>query len=276
MRLPNLLFLTVGGALLFLLCTSAAARAAVEFCPAKAGVPFPVGTAFGTPSAHYAYDLTALTPRTVYVTLIADTDHGWYRWDLSGIALTNVKRYIHNYPRDATRLPDLPYTVAASPTLAVDFPVPVTVRHAWVASVGKNRSPCDVPAFDSAKDKEPEVDVSPTPSTSYTPAVATSTQAPFEIGYCALKFANSTVVRPVRPNPTSVDPSYGRAAIIATALDPNGYLTDAWVYDSSGNAAFDHAALLAAKASTYVGAVSYCRPVRSTFLFMATFTPYYQ
>jgi hypothetical protein len=281
---PKLAVFSVGAATIFALCCSAAARASVEFCPAVASVPAPIGAPFGAASTRYAYDLTAQTPRGVDANLIADTDNGWYRWNVSAISLTTVKRYAHD-PPGYHLPPSLPYTIASSPTLSVTFPVPVVVRHAWIESAlavgdpslqwnGKNLAPCEVPAFESAQDKTPDPDVAPSPA-ALAPAVASAAQAPFDIGYCALKFADSTVIRPARPQYDGWgDPSvYGYAATIATALDPSGHLIDAWVYAGSGSAAFDRAALRAARDSTYVGAVSYCRPVSSRYLFIASAIP---
>ena len=68
---------------------TAKVSAAAEFCPATASVPLPAGAAFGTPARTFYYELSALTPRTVTGTLIADTTSGWYTWNVNGITLTN-------------------------------------------------------------------------------------------------------------------------------------------------------------------------------------------
>lgn len=281
-----MLLKVVVAAIAIVLGDAAAARAAVELCPATASVAIPIGAAFGAAATQYAYDLEAATPRTVDATLIADTDKGWFKWSVSGVALANVTRVIPSKQFQFQRTPGTvarqTYTSAESPGLAVAFPMAVTIRHAWnvSANAGKGASPCDVPAFDGDKDKvptKPDGSVAATPAPGYTAALATATTAPFAMGFCDFPFINGTVLKPVQPRPTLPTGAEmllnGYATTIEVALDPGGRVIDAWIYASSGNAAFNRAALQAARASTYTGGVSYCRPVNSTYLFEATFTP---
>jgi hypothetical protein len=277
---------SVAAAAAFAIALTATARAAVEFCPATASVPFPVGEAFGTPALRYAYELNAPTPRGVNATLVADTDKGWYRWSVSGVALTSVTRHTTGDPA----FPPQRYTIAASPTLAVIFPVALTIRHAWVVSAeargdptlrwsAMGVSPCDVPAFDRATDVDPPTNaaLAPTPSALYAPAVATPTPAPFEVADCDRAFAAATVLKPVQPvlTRTYMDeiPPDGYTAFVRVTLDPDGRLIDVSIYASSGYTAWDRAALRAAALSTYTGAVSYCRPVYGEYLFGANYRP---
>jgi hypothetical protein len=264
-------------ALAFTIAATATARAAVEFCPATAGVPFPIGAAFGTPAREFGYELNALTPRNVTATLIADTSAGWYRWDVDGVALTTVIRPFR--PRSIPRnfFPES-FAVAASPTLAVTFPTAVTIHHLWITTAGG--SSCDVPAFDQPSDSlAPDTDqVSRTPSPRYVTVAATASDPPFDIVACARPFAASTVTRPIPPElplSTRESLSYGGGlwAAVEVALDPAGHLVDAWIYASSADAAWNRSALRAARLSTYAGGVSYCRPANGTYLFLATVVP---
>jgi hypothetical protein len=256
---------------------AAAARAAVELCPATASVAVPIGAAFGAAATQYTYDLEAPTPRTVDAELIADTDKGWFKWNVTGVELMDDVRFVAEHPS----APDLQrqlFHVGVSSSLAVTFPTALLVRHAWIvsANAGKGVSPCDVPPFGSASDKTPPPtnSVTPTPAPSSVAAVATATDPPFAITTCAVPFADSTVAKPVQPAfalPSGSMMPDAAAATIEVALDPSGKLIDAWVYASTGIAVFNHAALVAARASTYVGAVSYCRSVSSTYLFQSLF-----
>jgi len=60
-------------------------------------------------------------------------------------------------------------------------------------------------------------------------------------------------------------------SMVKITLDPSGQVVDATVFSSSGNDAFDIAALDAAKLSKYSPRIAYCRPVVGDYLFKVTF-----
>jgi len=261
---------------------AAGARAAVEFCPAAASVPSPIGATFGKPAMHYAYELTALSPRVVNAALLADTDKGWYRWSVSRVALTTTIRHMHQAP-----FPIQTYTIAATPTLMVTFPQALTIHHIWVSSAeayadpslvwdSKGTSECDVPSFDAPTDANPatHADINPLPSLLYEPAVAAPAKPPFEIGSCPREFSSSTlldVTEPATQAWTDVMPSGGFQETVAIALDPAGHVIEAWIYATSSKGPWNDEVLRAARLSTYSGSISYCRHVYAQFLFMAGF-----
>jgi hypothetical protein len=266
--------LMIGGA--------ATARAAVEFCPAVASVPSPIGATFGKPTMQYAYELTALSPRVVNAALVADTDKGWYSWSVSRVALTTMIRRMHQAP-----FPIQTYTLAATPTLMVTFPQALTIHHSWVASAqaagdpslvwnSKGISECDVPPFDGPADANPatHADISPLPSLLYEPAIAAPAKPPFEIASCPREFSSSTLLDETQPATeawTNVMPSGGFQETVAIALDPAGHVIEAWIYATSGEGPWNDEVLRAARLSTYSGSISYCRHVYTRFLFMAGF-----
>ena len=276
-------FLKFGAALLLLvLFNAAAARAAAEFCPAQASVPIPVGATFGAPATRYSYQLTAPTQRSVSATLIADTDRGWYTWNVGDVVLAATQRTFAD-----RAFPPLPYTIAASPSLAVAFPVPVTIAHAWIVSARARSSlflswnglgvwQCDVPAFDGPSDRKPADDAVATapPAAQYPLAIAIATEPPFAIGTCAHEFALATVLKAEAPvyAPTQLDAlsAASHFAAVQVAVDSDGQALDAWIWATSGNSAFNRASVVAALGSTYSGAISYCRPVKGTYLFRTT------
>lgn len=252
---------------------ASAAQGAVEFCPATASVAFPIASAFGTPAKTFGYDLTALLPRTVSVTMIADTSDGWYAWNAGSVTLANTTRNAHMraLPRQF-RLQ--PYVVAASPTLAVTFPTALSIRHLWVTSA--NGTPCEVPAFDAPSDAMPPDpgDVSALISPLYAVSVATPSQPPFASTACNQPFSAGTVTKAQAPDyPLSLRDAGPLASSVEVALDRDGNLIGAWTYAGSGFTMWDRAALRAALLSKYRGAVSYCRPVNGTYLFLATAVP---
>ena len=275
----------------FALC-AAQARAATELCPAEVTKLRPIGASLGMPAAAYAYDFTALTPRSVDATIVADTNDGWYSWSVTGVSVP-LAHHVVSYGKALS----FAYDMAESAPLAVAFPSPVMVRHAWVTTAktsgesalgwdAKGQVSCDVPAFRTASDAiepTPPPNVppsaaatpSPLPSPLTAPARAAHAPAPFDSTLCAQPFG---LARPVQaamleePN-ASFSRSTPGSAEIAVAIDKDGNLLDAWVLGSSGNFSFDRAALRAAKASTYSGAMSYCMAVKSLNIFRAQFTP---
>ncbi len=268
-------FLPLFVLLLFAYGETASARAAVEFCPATASVATPADAAFGAPSRTFNYDITALTPHIVTGTLIADTTAGWYAWSVNGVALGNTTRSWR--PQFLPRQFYLkPYTIAASPTLAVMFPVALAIRHMWFTSAGATQ--CDVPSFDAASDQVPpnSDEVGAIPSPLYALANAMPAQPPFAFNGCDRPFSSGTVQKAVSPDIRNVMGGVGDqllAATVKVALDPTGHIIEAWIFEGSGNAGFDGAALRAARLSAYSGSVSYCRPVNGTYVFIANLIP---
>ena len=145
----------------------------------------------------------------------------------------------------------------------------------WVTSAGGTQ--CDVPAFDAPTDRTPPTteEVAATPSALYPMGTATPAQPPFASTGCDRPFQSSTVLEAKRPIATRLqEAAVGPLAVeVEIALDPAGKLIDAWIYASSGYAGWNLAALRAARLSTYSGSISYCRPVRGTYLFVATVLP---
>jgi outer membrane biosynthesis protein TonB len=59
---------------------------------------------------------------------------------------------------------------------------------------------------------------------------------------------------------------------IKVVLNPDGSLADAWVFYPTGFPEFDEAARIAAAKTKYRGAIAYCEPVPSEYIFRVTFT----
>lgn len=253
---------------------TARARATVELCPATASVPMPSGAAFGTPSRTFYYDLTAPTKRSFDVTLIADTTAGWFGWNAGSVTLTDQRRqYRSQWVPSGFQI--LPYLIAASPTLTVTFPEMVAIRHMWVVSAAAAQ--CDVPGFDGPSDMQapPTGEVAP-PAQRDAAATASAVAPPFAGSGCDQPFVPATVAKALAPDLSFglYEGTIGRiATAVLVAVDSGGHVLDAWTLASSGNARFDLAAVRAARRSTYAGAISYCRPIRSTYVFISTAVP---
>lgn len=263
----------------------APAAAATEFCPAK--LTYIYRQSPNTNAGAYYYYLEALASRSVEGTIIADTDVGWFTWHQQRVQLTRTT-YMSMSPSTTFF-----YHVAESPQLAVVFPRPVTIRHAWVATARTQddhvlnwdvRGIVTCEPLDFAPGKYPDGTQtrSPqagdeTPAPAPPPAHAVAAAAPFPVVSCAKPFAPAAATDAVEPDfPRSVAQqgfSGVTSSEIAVAIDPQGKLVDAWLWASSGYSALDDSALSAARRSKFTGAMSYCRPVSGTYLFQADFAP---
>jgi TonB family protein len=257
----------------------ATARAATEFCPAEL---FELRSAPSDTVSTFHYRLSALSPRTVDATLIADTDRGWYAWQQPGVQL--VKTTLA-YKARAVRAR---YARAESGDLSVSFPPGLRVNHAWVTAAQtygesgfgwdeKGKVTCAPPSLEPARrttasiapDPQPG---DPTPPPATAAVIATPSQPPFEKETCDKPFASARVTDAMRPTYPDVPlPVPYASVLVYVAVDENGKLEDHWIFVSSGVRAFDEAALRAAGGSRYAPAVSYCYNVAGLYLFRADF-----
>ncbi|MBV8491605.1 MAG: hypothetical protein JO199_13850 [Candidatus Eremiobacteraeota bacterium] len=251
------------------------ALADTEYCPAR----ITELNARSMPSSAYVYHVQALGKRTVDVNMIADTDRGWFSWSANAVPLLGVFSIAGGAG----------FEQAESAPMWVTFAQPVRVVRAWVVSASATGDKnfgwdkdgtveCDVPDFSDAYSLDesigrPALSATPSPASSVR---AVAAEAPFPPATCAHPF------EPVRLR-VAIDPRFpssvhfgdygGRADVrLGLAVDEFGELTDAWFLTSSGLQAFDESTLLAARQSTYVPAVSYCRQVKGFFVFRATFS----
>jgi TonB family protein len=280
------------------LCFGAAkADAMAEFCPATVASVESTGGA-DVPSAEYSYVLDAKTARTVAdAAIVADTDHGWYRWRVANLPLQMTSQAgTHRGPAGMVN-----YTskFARSERQLVVFPEVLSVRHAWITSArsddesvlgwGKvGEFACEVPAFPNrgvgtaelARSQSHKATPSPAPAG---PALAApadgavraiATSLPFDSIDCVTPFRDVRVTGAVSPDYPSIlrGNAPGRNSVILdVASDEQGHVLDVSVFAGSGFAQFDAAAMRAARQSSYSGAVSYCQQVKGEYLFTATF-----
>lgn len=237
--------------------TPAPAPAHAEFCAAGvAYFPAIPATSDGR-STGLIFGLLASSPRTLDdATIIADTDGGWYTFDLSRVTLTAGK-----------------YGLGYSPFTMAVFDKPVFVRHAWVTKAqGRD---CGLPTFGGAFYSPRKAQ----PSQGLRRIVARPIPAPYTTD-CAQPFAEATVVHPVHPDfprglapvmSSGTGPTY--VSEIEVMVGDRDDLVDAWVYKRSVSPEVDANALRAARASTYRSAVSYCHKANGDYLFRADFEP---
>ena len=251
------------------------ARAFTELCPASMSMlKSDAGSA-----RTFVYDLTAAAPRTLSgVTAIADTDRGWFGWRFGTVQL--------DAPTSGARY-------AISPNLFARFPVDVSIRHAWVTYAqiaGSDPNVCEVPAYrdrnlgDAPSLRRQSTQASPAPLTltpiETLPAVAVpsanavAVAQPWPID-CDVPFALAKVTNAVSPQypPLARELRFVGSTAIGVLVGGDGTLLDSSVYRPSGNAQADYSALAAARVSSYLPAVSYCRRVPAYYIFKADFSP---
>ncbi|HTU82575.1 MAG TPA: TonB family protein [Candidatus Acidoferrales bacterium] len=81
------------------------------------------------------------------------------------------------------------------------------------------------------------------------------------------------VVNAAAPDIPKADYHANVYATILVTVGPNGRVVNAKVARSSGFAAIDHAAIVAAEGSTYAPATSNCKPVTGQYLFQVRTGP---
>ncbi len=241
----------------------------MQFCPAELGIgPLVHGSESWTQSAEFATWLWAGGPRTVQkASLVADTDHGWFAWEVGYLPLSSTNaRGVY------------------SPPVVVTFPQPLAIRHAWVTRVQSSGDP----RFDGTTDGEVDCDPPdyPGPLPKATPAPQKAASIPHSVltvsavqvaapvaSDCLHPFAPATVTRPVQPIWPLLLQSGTYTAQVTVAVGDRDDLLDSWIYKPSGNAAVDQSALRAARTSSYASPVAYCRKVKGFYLFRADFQP---
>jgi hypothetical protein len=237
----------------------------MEWCPARVWYRPAIPATTDGRSTGLVYGLSANSPRTIVTAkIIADTDGGWYTWDVSEIPLT------------------LRTTGDGESTRRVAvFDKAVVVRHAWVLEArtsgdktngwdAEGDVACGIPAFGIAAyaSGHPQ-------SAEGFPHSAASAIAPPYTGDCPHPFTQATVSHPVQPLfPRYAPRGLSYTSQIEVSVGSNDNLLDAWVYKSSGNRAVDESAYQAAIASSYKSAVSYCQKAYGDYLFRADFSPY--
>ena len=255
------------------------ANASPETCPAAVSNLYPShGSAL-----IFGFQIEAATARTVTGDLAVETDRGWYRVPFAGSAVTKTTRHY------ATRANPKPVASAvfASPTIYARFPKPVKILNGWVekaSAAGDTGWGAGLPftcyptppAYAGNPLYERNLDRDDAAPMTLAPAagaslVAANPAAPIESTSCAHPFVDARAVKLVPPSYPYTQAMPDGISFVNLTLLPDGSLADATVYQSSGDVAFDVAALEAARRSTFLPKIVYCRPGIGEYLFRAEF-----
>jgi len=257
------------------------AYAMTELCPAQAVTFTPQEAASGS-AATYTYAVSAMTPRTLSATLLADTDHGWFTWTVRNVELVKTHVTLTNQGRSIV----VKYVAADSPRLTVTFPQAVVLRHAWVSDASTTGEKvfgwdsrgdfrCRVPDFGQGKVQNGELRVADDLPAPPPPALAEPAPAPFPAATCAKPFvdAGAEALHPEFPDSLRErgDIAWPLVVMVYVTIDENGHLIDASILAKSGYELVDAEALRAARQSSYYSGTSYCQHVPGSYVVMAEF-----
>ncbi|MBV8345715.1 MAG: hypothetical protein JO190_12100 [Candidatus Eremiobacteraeota bacterium] len=239
-------------------------KALMEFCPASVWYRPAIPASSDGRSTGLVFGLFANSPRTIVsATVVADTDGGWYTWEVANVALT------------------LRTTGDGESTRRVAvFEKPVFVRHAWILKARASGDTmygwdawgdvaCGIPSFGRAS-YPPQTPQDPEGF----PHVIAKPIAPLFGIDCPHPFQEATITHPRQPLFPRYVPRMSYTAEIEVAVGDADIPLRAWVYQSSGNRDIDANALAAARASSYQSATSYCQKADGYYLFRADFLPY--
>ncbi|MHB8151607.1 MAG: TonB family protein, partial [Bacillati bacterium] len=275
----------------------APARAGVEFCPARvaAGLHAFAPTKSGAASL-YSFMLSGEAPRAVDGALDVQAKEGWFQIPFPKVVLA---------PRElayADAYASWTHRAFLSPVLYARFAHAIHIERVWVGEVraypalgggagwaAEGRVACQPTtlAVVSNAHNVPEIaQQSPLrkgphyrrltrrPQTGDTVVAGQSTAA-LEKTHCRISFRPAKALKAVVPRfPMGYrNMSAPLLVLVRVSIDHTGKLLGTSVWGSSGVAAFDDAAVDAARASRYQPGTAFCRPVAGSYLFVSQFLP---
>ncbi len=228
----------------------------------------------------YGFDVEAPTARIASGTLAIETNRGWYRLPFGPVTLAKAIRHYTDGTGYAST--DENYRSAI---FYVSFGRPLEIMNWWVEKGASDTSDWKTEGEFTCYPR-----VRPDPSSPYYFRMAAAELLPYTMIPPRARPLRATPVPPIERTDSAepfadattdkqVNPTYpfdaamppGESVIIVTIL-PSGNVGSARVFKSSGNVAFDIAAIQAAEASTYKPRIAYCRPTIGDYLFKVTYS----
>lgn len=276
--------LFLASALLAVAVTSARSSAASEFCPAAVDSIQQVG---GSSSTVYSVVLDARGPRSVAGTIVVRDGVDWYRVTFPASDLTAVTEHFADDYREYSS------TAYQSAPLYVRFQSPLKKPFAYVSDAAASGDTlfnwsargdvtCSPPAGFSIDHtaararvltlKNPRADIEAPPGPNATILAAPAIAAPGSLD-CPHPFTDPAVDSEVAPTLPAMRQSFfpGAMVLVKLLIDADGSIVDSWVDAPSGFQDVDHAALAAARESTYKAGTAFCRPAPGEYFFRTDF-----
>ncbi len=261
---------------LLVVCCGIQARAAAEFCPATlVSDPVMVDGNFAR------LRLGAISPRTVSGVVRLQTQKGWYAASFDNVAFKALQQDYNDQGMTFSHEDFL------SDDIMVKLPTSDPVLYAYVAQARATGDTlmnwdrygdvaCSPTPF-SPKDKRNSA--RPMPALSKTPIALTakSIGAPFS-ETCAEPFADVTVTKPGafhypgilgRDDPTARPTG---VTVVVVAVDRDGSVVDAWVWEPIGTPMLDQAVVDEARKAKYAPGKAFCQNVPGYFVLRSVFT----
>ncbi len=258
------------------LLAGARAQAAAEFCPATL-----VGEPAQIDATSYRFKLGAISSRSVSGTIRIQTQTGWYAASFSDAALKPLEQSYNDQGMTFS------HEDFISNDFVVKFPAPTAVFYAYVIQAEAKGDTllnwdrygmvaCSPTPF-SPKDKRNAA--RPMPPLSKSPIVlaAAPVAAPM-LPTCAEPFND---VRPIKPGVFHYPAIYGRddpsarptgVTVVVVAVDRDGSVVDAWVWETIGTPMLDQAVVDEARKGTYAPGKAFCENVPGYFVLRSVFT----
>jgi hypothetical protein len=261
---------------IFVLAGTGRARAAAEFCPATVA-----GNFTAVDSSTYRLRLAAISGRSVSGFIRIQTKQGWFNAPFTNVALAQATKSYDDEGMTFT------HSDFVSPDIVVRFPSPQVVLYGYVSQAqtkgetlldwDKEGTVTCLPTPRDPKEKPPaKPPVLPPLSRDAVMLTAKSIDAPFT-ETCAEPFAPVDVLRfatfhlPVlfgHDNFTAVPA--GTTAVVV-AVERNGSVVDAWLWETSGTPLLDSAALDRARKTTFKPGRAFCENVPGFMLLRTEF-----
>jgi hypothetical protein len=253
----------------------ARAQAAAEFCPATL-----VGEPAQIDATSYRFKLGAISPRTVSGVIRVQTTKGWYAISFSDVVL---KQLTQDYSDQGATFSHEDYL---SNDIIVKFPPAATPLYSYVVQAEAKGDTflnwdrfgtvaCSPTPF-SPKDKRNAA--RPMPPLSKDPIVLTPTSVPTPVlATCAEPFKD---VVTIKPGPFHYPAILGRddpsarptgVTVVVVAVDRDGSVVDAWVWEPIGTPMLDQAVVNEARKATYAPGKAFCENVPGYFVLRSTF-----
>lgn len=269
--------LFAAGLFLFLVvCAGAQAQAAAEFCPASVA-----GSFTQVDPSTYRFRLGAISERSVSGFIRVQTQNGWFNAPFTDVAL---KASTKMYDDEGMTFSHADFV---SPDMVVHFSSPQQVLYGYVSQAqtkGETLLDWDkegmvtcLPTPIDSKAKPPaKPPVLPPLSSSAVSLKAQSMDAPFDD-----KCANPSAPVLLASAPQFKMPTmFGRdsytarptgTSAVVVAVERDGSVVDAWLWESSGTPMLDNVVLEQAKKSTFKPGRAFCENVPGYFLMRTEF-----
>lgn len=267
-RFSTLAVLSCG---VLLLLAGGRARAAAEFCPATIA-----GTFTKVDAASYRFRLAAISERTVSGFIRVQTKNGWFNAPFSNVALESSRKQYDDegmtFSHDDFVSPDIVVRFSAAQDVVYGYVSQAQTKGETLLDWDKEGM---VTCLPTPRDPKATPPPKPAPLPPLAKDAVTLNAKPIDAPFtatCADAFAPVAVAQlatfhlpTLFAHDNSQEVPQGTTAVVV-AVERDGSVVDAWLWETSGTPILDNAALEQAKKSTYTPGRAFCRNVPGYYL----------